>query len=143
MFIGEFNHNVDDKGRMSIPSRFRDNLGEKFYVTKGLDNCLFVFPVDEWKAFEAKLNKLPLAKANARAFVRTFYSGAMECGLDKQGRINVSSNLREHGELEKEVCIIGVGTRIEIWSKSNWEHYNNPENFSYDDLAEQMEDLGI
>ena len=86
---------------------------------------------------------MPLSKASARAFVRLFYAGAMECGLDKQGRINISPVLREHSDIEKEVCIIGVGSRIEIWSKNNWDRYNNPDNLSYDDLAEQMEELGI
>ncbi len=143
MFIGEFNHNIDDKGRMSIPSRFRDELNGKFYVTKGIDDCLFVFSLDEWKIFEEKLSKLPLSKPGARAFVRLFYAGAIECILDKQGRINITSILREHASIEKEVSIIGVGNRIEIWSKNNWERYNNPDNLSYDDLAEQMEDLGI
>ncbi len=143
MFIGEFNHNIEDKGRMSIPSRFRDELNGKFYVTKGIDDCLFVFPLDEWKIFEEKLSKLPLSKPGARAFVRLFYAGAIECVLDKQGRINITSILREHASIEKEVSIIGVGNRIEIWSKNNWERYNNPDNLSYDDLAEQMEDLGI
>lgn len=143
MFIGEFNHNIDDKGRMSIPSRFREGLNEKFYVTKGLDGCLFIFPLKEWKIFEEKLGKLPLSNSSARTFVRLFYAGAIECNLDKQGRINISNILREHASIEKEVSIIGVGNRIEIWSKNNWDRYNNPENLSYDDIAEQMEDLGI
>ena len=143
MFIGEFNHNIDDKGRMSIPSHFREELKEKFYVTKGLDGCLFIFPLKEWKIFEEKLSKLPLSNSSARTFVRLFYAGAIECNLDKQGRINISNILREHANIKKEVSIIGVGNRIEIWSKINWDRYNNPENLSYEDIAEQMEDLGI
>ncbi len=143
MFIGEFNHNIDDKGRMSIPVKFRDSLSKVFYVTKGLDNCLFVFSLNEWTEFQEKLNKLPLSKGSARAFRRLFYSGAIECSLDKQGRINITSILRDHACIEKEVSIIGVGDRIEIWSKDNWDRYNHPDNLSYDDLAEQMEELGI
>lgn len=143
MFLGEFNHNVDDKGRMSIPSRFRIELGETFYITKGFDDCLFVFPEDEWKVFVKQLNSRPLTNSQARALSRTFYSGAMECELDKQGRVNVSSKLREFSGIEKEVTIVGVGTRIEIWSKENWEKYNSPDNFNYNDLAEQMEGFGV
>lgn len=143
MFFGEYNHNIDDKGRMSIPSKFRDELGEKFYVTKGLDQCLFVFPETEWKNFQEKLTELPLTKSTARKFSRFFYAGAMDYGLDKQGRINITPGLRKHAEIEKEVVIIGVGTRIEIWSKVTWESYNSPDNMNYDEIAEQMEELGI
>lgn len=143
MFFGEFKHNVDDKGRMSIPAKFRDDLGDNFFVTKGLDQCLFIFPMTEWEAFQAKLKQLPLSNANARAFKRFFNASAIDCTLDKQGRINISQPLREHALVEKEVNIIGVGDRIEIWSRDAWESYNAPDNLSYDDIAEQMEELGI
>lgn len=143
MFIGEFTHAVDIKGRMSMPAKFRENLGEAFYITKGLDHCLFVFPENEWKVFEEKLKGLPLTNKNARAFVRIFFSGATEGSFDKQGRILVPQSLREYAEMDKEVVVIGVGQRIEIWSTAQWEKYNDPENISYDDIAEQMEDLGI
>jgi len=143
MFIGEYAHTVDPKGRLNIPSKFRETLGDEFYVTKGLDKCLFIFPADEWHIFEEKLKTLPLTNKNARAFVRLFFSGATECSLDKQGRINIPVPLRNHGEIQKEVNVIGVGTRIEIWSKDNWDEYNNPDNISYDDIAEQMAELGI
>jgi len=143
MFIGEYSHTVDTKGRMNIPSKFREKLGELFYVTKGLDNCLFIFPEEEWKIFEDKLKTLPLTNKNARAFVRLFFSGATECSLDKQGRINIPQPLRTHGGITKDVQVIGVGTRIEIWSTENWETYNNPDNISYDEIAEQMAELGI
>jgi MraZ protein len=143
MFYGEYNHNIDDKGRMSIPSKFREELGDKFYVTKGLDQCLFVFPVEEWKIFQNKLKDLPLTKSNARKFNRFFNAGAMDYGLDKQGRINITPVLRKHAFIEKEVVVIGVGTRMEIWSKDAWEDYNSPENMNYDEIAEQMEELGI
>ncbi len=143
MFFGEYIHTIDTKGRINIPSKFRENLGEKFYITKGLDNCLFVFPESEWKVFEDKLKGLPLTNSNARAFVRLFFSGASECSLDKQGRVTIASNLREYSELEKEVAILGVSTRIEIWSKNRWDNYNNSANISYDEIAEKMAELGI
>ena len=143
MFIGEYDHSVDAKGRINIPSKFRELLGEKFYITKGLDDCLFVFPEEEWQIFEEKLKLLPLTNKNARAFVRLFFAGATACTLDKQGRINLPQPLRTHGKLEKDAKVIGVGTRIEIWSIDNWNAYNNPDNISYDDIAEQMAELGI
>lgn len=143
MFFGEFNHNIDDKGRMSIPSRFREGLGEKFYVTKGLDKCLFVYSSEEFTKFVEKLKDIPLTNKAGRKFARVFYSGAMDCSLDKQGRININSNLRTFADIEKEVCIIGVGGRIEIWSKDAWANFNDPDNLDYDDIAEQMAELGI
>ncbi len=143
MFIGEYLHTIDKKGRINIPSKFRESLEERFFVTKGLDNCLFIFPENEWLIFEEKLKKLPLTNKNARAFVRLFFSGAMECIFDKQGRITIPHNLRDHGNFEKDVIIIGVGTRIEIWSKNYWDKYNDSANISYDDIAEKMVELGI
>lgn len=143
MFFGEYNHNIDDKGRMSIPSRFREELGDQFFITKGLDDCLFVFPAEEWKEFVDKLKKLPLSNKQARNFTRFFYSGAIDCSLDKQGRVNIGSHLRDHADLEKEVCVIGVGTRIEIWRRDTWEKNNSSEDLDYDDIATQMEALGI
>lgn len=143
MFIGEFTHAVDVKGRMSIPAKFRENLGETFFITKGLDHCLFVFPESEWRVFEEKLKTLPLTNKNARAFVRMFFAGATEGSFDKQGRILVPQPLRDHAAIDKEVVVIGVGERIEIWSNQNWESYNDPDNISYDEIAEQMAELGI
>lgn len=143
MFIGEFIHAVDVKGRLSMPAKFREDLGEAFYVTKGLDQCLFVFPKDEWAVFEDKLKALPLTNKNARAFVRMFFAGASECSFDKQGRILIPQSLREHALMDKEAVVIGVGQRIEIWSTTAWEAYNNPDNISYDEIAEHMADLGI
>lgn len=143
MFIGEYSHMIDTKGRMSVPSKFREDLGKQFFITKGLDNCLFLFPETEWRLFEEKLKTLPLTNRSARAFVRLFFAGAMECSLDKQGRINIPQNLRDHGGIVKEVMVIGVGTRVEIWSGDNWNEYNNSETISYDDIAEQMAELGI
>ena len=143
MFIGEFQHTMDKKGRINIPSKFRESLGESFYVTKGLDSCLFVFPEREWARFEEKLKELPLASRDARIFTRMFFAGAAECQFDRQGRIIIPPVLRQHGELEKEVVIIGVSTRIEIWGKARWEAYNAVDNVDYDDIAEKMALLGI
>lgn len=143
MFIGEYNHTLDKKGRIIIPSKFRPNLGEKFIMTKGLDNCLFIYPMEEWEKFEDKLKTLPLTNRDARAFVRFFFAGATECSLDKQGRILIPANLRSHSNLEKDAIVIGVSTRIEIWSEDDWEDYTNDDNLSYESIAENMADLGI
>lgn len=143
MFIGEYNHSIDPKGRVIIPVKFRAELGERFVVTKGLDNCLFVYPNDEWKNFEEKLRTLPLTSKDARAFIRFFFAGAAECELDKQGRILLPSNLRDYAHLEKELVIIGVSTRVEIWSRDAWEAYNNDANLEHDDIVEKMAELGI
>lgn len=143
MFIGEYQHTLDDKGRIIIPSKFREELGEEFVMTKGLDNCLFVYPKSEWIILEDKLKALPLTNRDARAFVRFFFAGASECVLDKQGRVLVPPNLREHSKLDKEAVVIGVSTRMEIWSKDEWDAYNDYDNLSYDSIAENMAALGI
>ena len=126
-----------------MPAKLREDMGEKFIITKGLDGCLFGFSQSEWENFETKLKTLPLTNKNARDFVRFFLSGAMECEIDKQGRILISSNLRKVASLEKETVIIGVGTRIEIWDKTKWEQYNSEDNISADEIAENMTMLGI
>lgn len=143
MFIGEYNHTLDNKGRITIPSKFREGLGDEFVITKGLDNCLFVYPKDEWKIFEDKLKTLPLTSKDARAFVRFFFAGASECNLDKQNRVLLPKNLRIHSELQKDAVIIGVSTRIEIWSKEKWNEYTEDETLSYENIAENMAELGI
>lgn len=143
VFIGEYQHNLDTKGRIIIPSKFREDLGPVFIMTKGLDNCLFVYPESEWKILEEKLKSLPFTNRDARAFVRFFFAGATECELDKQGRILIPANLREHSKLEKEAVIIGVSTRVEIWSKSEWDIYNEDDSLSYESIAEKMAELGI
>ena len=112
-------------------------------MTKGLDNCLFVYPNSEWIILEEKLKTLPLTNRDARAFIRFFFAGASESSLDKQGRALIPTNLREHSKLDKNVVIIGVSTRIEIWGKEEWDDYNNDDNLSYDKIAEKMAELGI
>ncbi len=143
MFLGEYQHALDNKGRITIPARFRELLGERFVATKGLDNCIFLYPLDEWKTIEEKLHALPLTRADARSFVRFFFSGASELELDKQGRTVLSGNLRNYAQIEKDVAVIGVGARIEIWSLDKWERYNESAAASYEEIAEQMVDLGI
>ena len=141
MLIGEYEHTIDAKGRLSMPSKLRRDMGEAFIVTKGLDGCLFAFSQNEWKNFETKLKSLPLSDKNARNFVRFFLAGATECEIDKQGRFLIPSNLREAGKLEKEAVIIGVGTRLEIWNKDIWN--SKDEEISADEIAENMTMLGI
>ena len=141
MFMGEYNHIIDAKGRLIIPARFRELLGEEFILTKGLDGCLSIYPMDAWEAFETKLRALPLTNKNARTFTRFFVAGATNCELDRQGRSLVPQTLREFAGLEKEVVLTGNLDRIEIWSKEKWS-----ENCNYDDMdsiAESMQDMGI
>jgi len=143
MFMGEYHHSVDQKGRLIVPSKFRDGLGQNFVITKGLDNCLFVYPMEEWLVIEKKLKNLPFTKADARAFVRFFFSGANECELDKQGRILLPANLREYAKFDKDVVVIGVSSRIEIWSKELWENYSESEDMDYEGIAEKLQDIDI
>lgn len=143
MLIGEYEHSLDVKGRLILPAKIREDMGDKFIVTKGLDGCLFGFSQNEWTNFEEKLKTLPLTNKNARDFVRFFLSGATECEIDKQGRFLITSNLRGYATLEKDAIIIGVGTRIEIWNREKWKSYNSDENISADEIAENMTMLGI
>jgi MraZ protein len=143
MFIGEYQHTIDPKGRVIMPSKFREGLGERFVITKGLDECLFVYSSEEWSNLENKLKNLPLANKDARAFIRFFFSGASECEVDKQGRALIPSNLREFAKLDKEIVITGVSTRIEIWSKDKWESYSNDSGIDADAIAEKMSLLGV
>lgn len=143
MFMGEYHHNVDDKGRMIVPAKFRTALGATFVVTRGLDRCLFVYPQDEWVKLEEKLKSLPFTKKDARAFTRFFFSGATECELDKQGRVNIASPLREYAKLEKECVVIGVSNRVEVWSKAIWEEYFAESEESFSEIAENIIDFDL
>ncbi len=138
MFMGEYHHNIDNKGRLIVPSKFREELGELFIITRGLDQCLFGYPLSEWKILEEKLKGLPLTKKDARAFTRFFFSGATESEIDKQGRINIPAPLFQYGKLEKECVILGVSNRIEIWSKQIWEDYFVQSEESFAEIAENM-----
>ena len=143
MLIGEYEHSLDVKGRLIMPAKLRQDIGETFIITKGLDGCLFVFSQNEWNNFEEKLKSLPLSDKNARNFVRFFLSGATECEIDKQGRFLIAGKLRDVAKLDKDVTIIGAGTRIEIWDKAKWEEHNSEENLSIEEIEQNMEDLGI
>lgn len=141
MFMGEYNHTIDTKGRLIIPSKFRDLLGDEFIVTKGLDGCLFVFPKNEWQLIEEKLRTLPLSNKSARKFTRFLVAGATTCELDKQGRILLPQVLRDFAQLEKDVVLAGNLNRVEIWNKAKWTEDNAYDDM--DDIAEQMMDLGL
>lgn len=143
MFMGEFQHSIDPKGRLIVPVKYRDELGDIFVVTKGLDDCLFVYPMAEWKNMEEKLRALPFTKADARAFARFFFSGAAECEIDKQGRILLPPQLREYAKLDKEVVLIGVSTRVEIWGKEAWDNYSAQAGQDYEAIAEKIVDFTL
>ena len=141
MFMGEYNHTIDAKGRLIVPSKFREALGDTFVVTKGLDGCLFVYDNEEWQAFEEKLRSLPITNKEARQFARFFLAGAAEVVVDKQGRILVPNILREFAQISKDVVLIGVASRIEIWSKERFEGMASFEDM--DEIAEHMAQLGL
>lgn len=139
MLIGEYQHNIDLKGRVAVPARFRDDLGALFYITKGLDNCLFVLPQDEWIRLVDKIKTMPISKA--RGLQRFFFSGAAEVVPDKQGRILIPQQLREHAELDKEVTFIGTSSRVEIWNSKRWAEFNSV--LTQDSIAEAMDMLDL
>ena len=141
MFMGEYNNTIDAKGRLIIPSKFREVLGEEFVVSLGLDGCLFVYANDDWKAFEQQITSLPVTNKNTRQFARYFLSKATTVEVDKQGRILLPANLREAAALEKDVVLVGVGSRIEIWSKEKWEPIT--EDVDMDDIMSAMEEMGF
>lgn len=143
MLMGEYNHTIDAKGRLIVPAKFREILGDEFVVTKGLDNCLFVYPNDEWQKFEEKLQTLPLTNKNARQFTRFFLAGAASVEVDKQGRILLPSVLREFAGLEKDVVLVGVASRIEIWSRDRWNESISTYDDDMDEVAANMESLGF
>ncbi len=143
MLMGEFRHALDSKGRLIIPAKLREKLGERFVLTRGLDGCLFGYPMSNWETLEEKLQKLPLAKRDARTFVRFFYSAATECEYDKQGRINIPKSLQEHAALSKVCVIVGVSERIEIWSQERWQEISQKAEEDFDEIAENMIDFGF
>ena len=142
MLIGEYQHALDIKNRIIVPSKLREDLGNNFVITKGLDGCLYAYPLGEWKILQEKLKMLPLTNKDARAFVRFFFAGACEVEMDKQGRGLIPQNLKEYAGIEKEIVSIGVLTRVEIWSKEKWKEYNDS-NVDYQSIAEKMSNLGI
>ncbi len=140
MLMGEFHHTIDEKGRIIIPSKFREELGNNFIITRGLEECLFIYSMENWNKITSKLNSLPFTKRDARSFTRFFLSGATAAEFDKQGRINITSPLVSYAELKKECVIIGVGDRLEIWSSEKWNNFyeENKENLS--NIAENIFD---
>ena len=143
MFRGEYSHTVDAKGRLIIPLKFREQLGEECIVTRGLDGCLFIFESGEWEAYEEKLRKLPMTNKNARSFVRFRSGGATPCEFDKQGRILLPATLRKFAGIEKDVILAGLPNRIEVWSEQKWNENNNYEEIDMDEIAGHLTELGL
>ena len=138
MLMGEFHHNLDDKGRIIVPSRFREELGENIIVTRGLEDCLFIYSENEWTKVVSKLKTLPFTKKDARSFTRMFLSGATNAEFDKQGRIKIAVPLLEYAGLQKECIIIGVNDRLEIWAKDTWNHFMTKASENLSDLADHL-----
>ena len=141
MFMGEYSHNIDAKNRLIMPAKFREQLGEHFVATKGLDGCLFVYPMSEWQTIEEKFREIPLTTKDARKFSRFFFAGAAECDVDKQGRVLIPATLKEYAGIDKEVVSVGVLNRIEIWSKERWSDEGTYDDM--DEIAEHMAELGL
>ena len=138
MFMGEFHHNIDEKGRLVIPNKFRLELGERFIITRGLEKCLYAYSMTEWNNMVSKLKQLPFTKKDARTFIRSFFSGAAECEFDRQGRINITSPLVSYADLSKECVIIGANDRLEIWGKANWDNFFEENSEKLEDIAENL-----
>ena len=138
MFMGEYHHSIDEKGRLIIPSKFRTELGENFVITRGLENCLFVYSLIQWNKIVDNLKKLPFTKKDARNFTRFFLSGATVCELDKQGRANIPSSLTDFAGLEKDCIVIGVNDRLEIWSETKWNEFFDANCDQLSDIAENL-----
>ena len=143
MFIGEYKHSIDDKGRLAVPSKFRQELKGGAIVTRGLDRCLFLFSAKEWEELAKKLIALPIAQANSRAFIRLMLAGAMEVRLDNQGRILIPDYLRDYSNIQRQAIVAGLYNRIEIWDEENWKQYKDKTEASSDDIAEKLGELGI
>ena len=138
MFIGEYHHTIDEKGRIIIPSKFRESLGKEFIITRGIENCLFVYSLQNWALITDKLSSLPFTKKDARTFNRFFMSGATNVELDKQGRVNISKPLIDYASLIKDCVIIGTGDRLEVWSQESWESFFDSTKDSMSDIAENL-----
>jgi MraZ protein len=143
MFMGEYRHGIDEKGRLTMPSKYRELVGKSFVLTKGLDGCLFVYPIQEWQSLTDAIERLPLTNPSARAFIRIFLAGACESELDRQGRFLIPSSLREYAALERDAVVCGVGNRLEVWSVDRWEKYVSSTSSSFTELAGEYVNLGI
>lgn len=143
MFKGEYNHTIDTKGRVIIPAKFREKLGESFVITKGLDGCLNGYSNEDWEVLEEKLSSMPLTNKESRQFSRFFLAGAADCEVDKQGRVLIPTVLREFAQLEKDVVFVGVSKRIEIWSKERWAEVTAQYDDNMDEIAANLDSLGF
>ena len=142
MLMGKYNHTIDVKGRLIIPSKFRDDMGEQFVITRGLDGCLFAYDMEEWKKFEEKLKTLPIGQKDVRTYYRFFLGEAALVEFDKQGRILVPANLRDYASLDKNVVVVGVLGRMEIWSKEKWD-LEDAESGNIEEISENLAELGL
>lgn len=143
MFIGEYQHSIDEKGRMAIPAKFRNDLKKGAVVTKGLDECLFLYTKEEWQKLAEKLAQLPISKSNTRAFSRLMLAGAMEVEIDKQGRVVLPEYLRKYASMNKKVVVSGLYSRIEIWDQAKWDSYKGAMEKESGNIAEQLEGLDV
>ncbi len=143
MFIGEYQHNIDEKGRLAVPTKFRKDLIKGAVVTKGLDNCLFLYPKNEWAKLAVKLAALPISKANSRAFARLMLAGAMDVEIDSQGRILIPEYLRQYAEMKRKTVIAGLYDRLEIWDETKWDQYKKSTENKSGDIAEALDELGV
>jgi len=143
MFIGEYTYSIDEKKRLAIPTKFRQVLGKKAVITRGLDNCLFLYPIKEWEKLAEKLSKLPLSQADARGFARLMLIGAMDVNLDNLGRVLIPDYLKKYASFKKKVVIAGVYNRIEIWDEKRWEEYKTKTETGIGDIAERLGELGL
>ncbi|MEZ4156947.1 MAG: division/cell wall cluster transcriptional repressor MraZ [Candidatus Paceibacterota bacterium] len=143
MFIGEYKHNVDEKGRLAVPAKFRSALNRRAVITRGLDGCLFVFTASEWDALAEKIKGLPMTQANARAFSRLMFAGATDVELDSQGRILIPDYLRTFASISKKAVVAGLFNRLEVWDEERWNEYKTKTEAESDDVAEKLGELGI
>ncbi|HSX24712.1 MAG TPA: division/cell wall cluster transcriptional repressor MraZ [Candidatus Andersenbacteria bacterium] len=143
MFIGEYNHTIDEKGRMNVPAKFRRDVTAGVVVTRGLDHCLFVYPKSEWEVMAEKLSRLPVSQKKSRAFARLMLAGAMDIELDSQGRVMLPEYLRQYASIKKHVVVAGLYNRLEIWDEDAWREYRTKTELESDDIAESMNELDI
>jgi len=143
MFIGEYSHTIDNKGRLAVPVKFRTKLAEGAVITRGLDNCLFLYPRDEWQKMADKLSNLPISQANTRGFARMMLAGAMDVKIDSQGRVLVPDYLRRFANLKKEIIVAGLFNRLEVWDSTAWDKYRTDVETRSQEIAEKMGELGI
>ena len=141
--MGEYSHALDEKGRITIPARLRDDLDNHFVMTKGLDGCLFLYPMTEWGKMEERLKALPMTNASARAFQRLFLAGAQDVEVDRQSRVTIPPRLREYAGVAKDVVLVGVSSRVELWALEKWQAYQDTAQAEYEDVAEKMVDFGF